>query len=318
MDAKLPKSPTPDLPRPTLRPFSPRVRVPDIIGRIKDNLNTLSPAERKVAAAVLADVRLAVEDSNATLAARAGVSEPSVTRFCRAIGCNGVRDFKLKLAQSLVVGELYLNADAAPDAPDADAPVFWAPILADARAALREVERQLSPAAVLAAAEAIARAGQVVTFGLGGSAAPLAQETQHRLFRYGVRAICCTDPYIMRMTAATLRPDDVVIAISASGKTAELIEAAELARGYGATTIAVTAMASPLAAAVEHPLSVAIAESPDTLTPTAARFAYLAIIDLLSAAAGYALGPSARESLRRIKYTALNHRTGNVLEPLGD
>src|SRR5690606_32155373 len=116
-----------------------RARVPDILGLIKDRLMTLTRAERRVGAAVLADVRLAVEDSSATLAARAGVSEPSVTRFCRAIGCNGVRDFKLRLAQSLVVGELYLNADAAPDAVDAEAPIFWAPVLAEARDAMREV-----------------------------------------------------------------------------------------------------------------------------------------------------------------------------------
>lgn len=191
-------------------------------------------------------------------------------------------------------------------------------IFGEARQALREVERQLAPARIAAAAEAVATAHQVVTFGLGGSAAPLAQETQHRLFRYGIGVTCCTDPYIMRMTAATLKPSDVVIAVSASGKTTELIEAVALARGYGATTIAVTAAASPLSEVVDHPLSVAIAEYPDTLTPTAARFAYLVIIDLLSAATGYALGPEARENLRRIKYTALSHRAGSILEPLGD
>lgn len=299
----------------------PDRRVPDIIGRIKDALATLSPAERRVAAAVLSDVRQAVEESGAALAVRAEVSEPSVTRFCRTIGCDGVRDFKLKLAQSLVVGELYLYSDAAApgsEVPDAQTPVFWGTVLGDAYAALREVERQVAPAAVLAAAADIATAGQVVTFGLGGSAAPLALETQHRLFRYGVRTACCTDPYLMRMTAATLHAKDVVIAISASGKTAELIEAVELARGYGATTIAITAMASPLIKSVQHPLGVVIPENSNTLTPTAARFAYLAIIDLLSAATGYALGPASRENLRRIKYAALNHRNGNILEPLGD
>jgi DNA-binding MurR/RpiR family transcriptional regulator len=308
----------PDRPAKPHRAVSSGARIPDIVGRIRDTLPLFSPAERKVAVAVLGNVRQAVDDSNAALAARAGVSEPSFTRFCRTIGCDGVRDFKLKLAQSLVVGEAYLNADAAPGRPESDSPAFWSLILGDAHAALREVERQLSPTAVLAAADAIAGAAQVVAFGLGGSAAPLAQETQHRLFRYGVRATCCADPYLIRMTAATLRAEDVVIAISASGKTAELIEAVELARGYGATTIAITATASPLADAAQHRLGVAIAENHDTLTPTAARFAYLAVIDLLSAATGYSLGPEARESLRRIKYAALNHRAGNILEPLGD
>ncbi|TNF19006.1 MAG: MurR/RpiR family transcriptional regulator [Rhodobacteraceae bacterium] len=296
----------------------PHGQVVDILGRIKDRLNSLSPAERKVGTAVLMDVPHAVEDSIADLAQRAGVSEPSVTRFCRAIGCQGVRDFKLKLAQSLVVGELYLNADAAPDAADSDAPAYWGPVLSEAHGALREVERQLSPAAVQRAAEAVARARQVVTFGLGGSAAILAEEAQFRLFRYGVNVACCPEAYFMRMTAATLGAEDVVLAISASGKTAELIEAVNLAGGYGATTIAITATASPLASAVDHPLTVAIAETHDTLTPTSARFAYLAVVDLLSAATGYTLGPKARESLRRIKYAALNHRSGNILEPLGD
>src|SRR6056297_949808 len=75
----------------------------DVLARIKDLMGTLSPAERKVGAAILSDVRRAVDESIASLALRAGVSEPSVTRFCRAIGCQGVRDFKLRLAQSLVV-----------------------------------------------------------------------------------------------------------------------------------------------------------------------------------------------------------------------
>lgn len=293
-------------------------QVIDILGRIKDQLNTLSPAERKVGSAVLKDVPHAVEDSIASLAQRAGVSEPTVTRFCRAIGCLGVRDFKLKLAQSLVVGDVYLNADTMPDAADPDAPAYWAPILSDARGAIREVERQLAPAKVQAAAEAIVAAKQVVTFGLGGSGSILAEETQSRMVRYGVNITCCREAYFMRMTAATLGPGIVVLAISASGKTEELIDAVNLARGYGATTIAITTTASPLSEAVDHALTVAVAETQDTLTPTSLRFAYLAIIDLLSAATGYTLGPKARESLRRVKYVSLKHRSGNILEPLGD
>lgn len=293
-------------------------RGPDIIAVIKDGFEALRPAERRVAEAVLADLRGAVAETNGELARRAGVSEPSVTRFCRAVGCEGVRDFKLKLAQSLVVGDLYLDATDPPMAEGEDAPPFWGPVLHEARRALREVERQLAPAEILAVAEAVAGARRVATFGLGGSASPLAVETQHRLFRYGVPITAVTDPYVMRMTAASLRPQDVVIAVSASGKTREVIEAVELARHYRACTIAVTAARSPLAAAVELPLVVDIAEYPDTLLPTAARFAYLAIIDLLAAATGYRMGSAARENLRRIKYAVLNHREGQVLEPLGD
>lgn len=290
----------------------------DVLGRIKDQLGALSPAERKVGATVLADVSRAAEESIAKLARRAEVSEPTVTRFCRAIGCNGLREFKFRLAQSLVVGEIYLDAEGVPVHDDADVPAFWTPVLTDAHNAVREVERQISPDAILVAAEAIANARQVVTFGLGGSAAILAEEARFRLFRYGVNISCCPEAYFMRMTAATLAPNDVVLAISGSGKTAELIEAVGLARDYGATTIAIAPKATPLAEAVDLPLAVSVAETRDTLTPTSLRYAYLVAIDLLSAATGYKMGPRARESLRRIKYAALRHRASNVLEPLGD
>ena len=65
-------------------------------------------------------------------------------------------------------------------------------------------------------------------------------------------------------------------------------------------------------------LTVDIPEFPDPLKPTASRYAFLAIIDLVSSAVGTRLDPDARETLRRIKYTVLNHRKGKVLEPLGD
>ena len=81
----------------------------DLISRIKDLRGDLRPAEARVADVVLDDVEFAVRASNGKLAQAAGVSEPTVTRFCRTLGCDGVRDFKLKLAQSLVVGAIYFR-----------------------------------------------------------------------------------------------------------------------------------------------------------------------------------------------------------------
>src|SRR5262245_46562040 len=92
--------------------------VPDILSQIKDSYAELRPAERRVADVVLDDVAFSVDASNTEIARRADVSEPTVTRFCRAIGCEGVRDFKLKLAQSVVVGRMYLAAAQPPASAD--------------------------------------------------------------------------------------------------------------------------------------------------------------------------------------------------------
>lgn len=291
--------------------------IPDILSIIKDSYGELRPAERRVADVVLADVTFAVDASNAEIARRAQASEPTVTRFCRAIGCDGVRDFKLKLAQSVVVGRLYL-APGEPAPPTTDGSPLWSIVFGEARNAIAAVERSIDPRDIIKAAELVAGAHQVVIFGLGGSSTALAQETQNRLFRYGVVAIAHSDPYVLKMTAATLKPNDLVIAISGTGRTREVIEGVELAKHYRARTIGITAPDSELAAICDVKLTVEIPEFPDPLKPTASRYAFLLIIDLLSSAVGYRLDPSARETLRRIKYTVLSHRKGKVLEPLGD
>src|SRR6187431_1627295 len=109
--------------------------IPDILSQIKDSYGELRPAERRVADVVLADVTFSVDASNAEIARRAEVSEPTVTRFCRAIGCDGVRDFKLKLAQSVVVGRLYL-APLPPPEPSENGSPLWNVVFGEARNAL--------------------------------------------------------------------------------------------------------------------------------------------------------------------------------------
>lgn len=291
--------------------------IPDILSQIRDSYAELRPSERRVADLVLSDVTFCVDASNADIARRADVSEPTVTRFCRAIGCEGVRDFKLKLAQSVVVGRLYLSPVPVRE-PGEDGSPLWNTVFAEARNALALVERGVDPAAIVKAAELVAGAHQVVVFGLGGSSTALAQETQNRLFRYGVVVSAHSDPYIMKMMASALKPNDVVIAISGTGRTREVIEAVATARHYRAKAIAVTAPESPLATEADLSLTVDVPEYPDALKPTASRYAFLAIIDLVSTAVGYRLDPAARETLRRIKYTVVTHRKGKESEPLGD
>lgn len=313
---------TDPLPEPSARPEDTGTpdyanTVPDILSRIKDSYGELRPSERRVADVVLADVTFAVDASNADIARKADVSEPTVTRFCRAIGCDGVRDFKLKLAQSVVVGRFYLSRNP-PSDPGENGSPLWSVVFGEARNALSAVEHSIDPEDIQRAAELVAVAPQVVVFGLGGSSTALALETQNRLFRYGVIVSAHSDPYYMKMTASTLKPGDLVIAISGTGRTREVVEATIVARHYRASAIAITAPDSDLAAVADLALCVNVPELQDVLKPSASRYAFLVIIDLLSTAVGYRLEPHARETLRRIKYTILNHRKGKVLEPLGD
>jgi len=297
---------------------TPKVRpVDDIISRLKEARAGLRPAEQRVADAVLSDVDYAVHASNAELAQRANVSEPTVTRFCRTIGCDGVRDFKLRLAQSLVVGNMYFKQP--PRMPDSGALLpYWSSVFDHVREAINQAERQIDPQQIRAAVEMLATARRVFVFGVGGGSTAIAQDTQYRLFRYGIAVTAYHDAHLMRMVSATLGADDVVIAISATGRSPEMLESVAVARQYHARVIALTNPSSDLAAIANIVLGLDIAEISDVLKPTASRFAHLVVIDLLATGVGYRLGRDAQETLRRIKYNLLNFRDGDILEPLGD
>lgn len=291
------------------------VQVDDLISRIKAMHSGLRPAERRVADVVLNDIESAVRASNSQLAHAANVSEPTVTRFCRALGCEGVRDFKLRLAQSLVAGSMASQERVEPEASRLP---YWSAVFSQARNAIRLAERQLDESEVSRAIECISKAGRVFIFGLGGGSTSLAQDMQYRLFRFGISVTAYSDSYLMRMVVATVRPGDVVIMISATGRTRELIEAVSIARNYEARVVAITRPNSELAEVADIALTVEVPEIVNVLKPTASRFAFLSVIDLVATGVAYQLEPEGQETWRRVKLNLMSMREGDVLEPLGD
>lgn len=289
----------------------------DVISVIKQAAPNLRPSERRVAEAVLADVNFALHSANGELARRAGVSEPTVTRFSRAIGCAGVRELKVKLAQSLVVGRIYLE-EPSYVGDNHGKPTLWQIILEDIHRAINTAERQLVVADFERAAEAIASCGKLVTFGVGGGSTMAANEAMNRFFRLGIAVSNYSDGQLMRMVAATLGKRDVVLAISTTGKPREIVDAAAIAREYGTTVVAITKPNSPLAMVADIPLGLYVPETPNALKPTAARFAFLAAIDLLAALTAYRSPRETQERMRRIKYALVNLGDGDADGPLGD
>ena len=77
-----------------------------MLDRITASLPSLAPAEQRVAKLVLTDPRTFARLPVRELAERAHVSKPTVVRFCRSMGYDGLADFKLKLAGSVSEGIL--------------------------------------------------------------------------------------------------------------------------------------------------------------------------------------------------------------------
>src|ERR1700740_3265987 len=81
----------------------------DPLARIRAVAHELPEAQQRVGHAVLLDPDWAVRAAVEEIARRAQVSAPTVVRFCRTLGYEGLSDFKLQLAQRLAVGTPYLH-----------------------------------------------------------------------------------------------------------------------------------------------------------------------------------------------------------------
>jgi DNA-binding MurR/RpiR family transcriptional regulator len=289
----------------------------DIIATIRQAMPALRPAEQRVASAILADVGFAVHSSSADLAHQAGVSEPTITRFSRTVGCKGLRDLKVKLAQSMVVGRIYLESPPHVGT-DLAQPAMWRSVFAEIRRAISSVEEQLGRDKVEEAAAMISACGKLAAFGVGGGSTVAVTEIDHRFFRLGVAVSHSSDPHLMRMIASTLGKSDVVIAVSTTGNAVDVIEAASIAKRYGARVIAITKPKSRLALLADIALCIYVPEAADALKPTASRYALLATVDLLAAATAYSRPRESQDRMRRIKLELLRSTNGNADEPLGD
>lgn len=284
----------------------------DILTRIGQRIAELRPAEQKIAQTVLSDIATAASCSIQMLAERAEVSEASVTRFAKAIGCRDVRELKLQLAQAAAIGQRFL--DDSKDAPPSSADN----ILSDIMNTLETHRALVPPEAIQSAASALLSARLILAFGMGGGSTTMADEVRYRLARLGRPISTYHDAVLQRMAAATLSPDDVVIVFSATGQVPEVIVSADIAREYGAKLITVTAIGSPLAALADILLPIQTMETDFIFKPSASRYAMLMTIDLLATEVALQQIDHSKELLRRIKFVLDAHRSGNDRQPLGD
>jgi RpiR family transcriptional regulator, carbohydrate utilization regulator len=276
----------------------------NLLLRINEALRYLSKAERKVAEVVLAQPQGIINMSIAELSQRAQVSEPTVVRFCRSIGCDGFQDFKVELAQSLAAGVSYLdlNIKLEDDAHAYTQKVFDATI-----STLIGVRNQLDGASIERAVDALSRARKIEFYGFVASGA-VAIDAQHKFFHFAVPCVAYTDLHMQLMSAAALGPDDVVIAISHTGRTKELIASVRLARHSGATVIGVTAPKSPLAELCSLVIGVEVPENTDVYMPAMSRIAHLLVIDVLAVGVALRGGTRMAERLRKMKVALQGRR----------
>jgi RpiR family carbohydrate utilization transcriptional regulator len=270
-----------------------------MLDRIKASMPSLAPAEQRVARLVLGDPRAFATLPVSELAVRAHVSKPTVVRFCRSMGYDGLSDFKLKLAGSVSEGVPFIHRSVDPDDKTGDVLVK---VIDNAVAAFLKYRNDASTFAVEKAAEALAgtyNTGRRIEFYGAGNSGVVALDAQHKFFRLGINTISYSDGHMQVMSATLLGPGDCVVVVSNSGRTRDLMDACDIARRNGATTIVITATGSPLATAGHIHLAADHPEGYDRYSPMVSRLLHLMIIDVLATTVALRIGGGRLQPLLR-------------------
>lgn len=286
----------------------------DLFHALSDEEGHRSGHDRTLAQIVLEDVDFAVHSSIGELAARAGVSPPTVTRFCRRVGCAGFADFKLQLARMSYVGVRYLR----PEVPTSTPAEVAEDIVTKAQKALFQFHEQLDLAAIERAAHVLRAADFILAFGSGGGSSMISNELHNRLFRLGCRIHSSNDRAMDLMLSAASVPGTAAIVSSMTGRTADLVHCLDLLRRQGLPTIALTQGGSPVAGAADVTIAIDLPEGKNIFRPTSTRYAFLAAIDILANLVAYADRQRAMVTLRRIKEELVRNRDGDDRQLLGD
>nr|WP_217343835.1 SIS domain-containing protein [Noviherbaspirillum sp. L7-7A]MBV0877920.1 SIS domain-containing protein [Noviherbaspirillum sp. L7-7A] len=264
-----------------------------LLDAIRTQMDALSKSERKVAMAVLDNPQLTISENITALARTAQVSEPTVVRFCRAVGCDGWHEFKLKLAQGLALApsgrdETPLQDDLAED--------LVSKICGRSVNTLLDLRNTLDPQAVQRALDILAAAAKIEFYGQGSSGL-VAADAQHKFFRSGVPTVAYSDPHIHAISAALLEAGDAVVAISQRGGSTALLHSVQLARRAGADVIVIAPSGTPLAALATVLLPVDLPVDTDPYRPITARLAHLVVIDILAVGLALRRGPDFRRRM---------------------
>lgn len=272
-----------------------------MLDRIKASLSSLAPAEQRVGTLVLTDPRAFANLPVSELASRANVSKPTVVRFCRSMGYDGLSDFKLKLAGSVSEGVPFIHRSV--DADDKTSDVL-VKVIDNTVAAFLKYRNDASTTSLEKAVVALAathKTGRRVEFFGVGNSGIVALDAQHKFFRLGITSIAYSDGHMQVMSASLMGPGDCVVVISNSGRTRDLMDAADIARKNGATTIVITASGSPLAAAGHIHLSADHPEGYDRYSPMVSRLLHLMVIDVLATCVALRIGSSLQPLLQEMK-----------------
>lgn len=253
--------------------------LPHGVLRINSYMEQLKPAEKKVAKYILNNREEVIHLSITKLAREAGVSEATVVKFCQHIGYSGYQELKIMLAQADKKGQqdrIYGEIEAEDNVEEIINKIFQ---IYDQ--SLHNTKKLFNNNDISKAIQTVIESNRIYFFGFGASGI-VAKDSELKFKRINYVAEALLDNHKQKTIASLLTEKDLVIAISDSGRTKELMESLEIAKNAGAKIIAITSnMGSPVTQISDIILLTSSKETPFRGSALASRMAQLAVIDVL-------------------------------------
>jgi RpiR family carbohydrate utilization transcriptional regulator len=269
----------------------------NVLELILVRLPELRKSDRRVAEHILSNPQAALAATVAETARQAGVSEPTVMRFCAALGFDGFQDFKLKLAHSVALGvpatQSVLDATDTPQA-------LTDKVFDYTMTSLDWARSQLDHEAVARAIDLLTAAKRIEFFGFGASWI-VAADAQQKFPLFGVPCGVHTDSHQQFIAAAMMQPGDVAVAISNTGQTTSLLDVIRTTREMGATVIGISGRAGRMSRLCDLLLVIETLENTDIYTPTISRLAALVLVDILAVGVAMRRGGEHQQRLAGMK-----------------
>lgn len=244
----------------------------DVFSAIHRLYPSMPPKEQKIADLVIRHGGELQNINITVLAARAGVSAGTVTRFCKSIGCDSFASLKLELSRACSTQEEPGPGDDVFE----NAYRYYSTIidhtnrLMDHRLLYRVKE------------EIVSTPGRICLYGIGSSGLT-AGEFALRLLRMGMNVQAITDSHLMLINSELLTANDLAFAVSISGETREVVRAAAVAKAAGCRVISMTSdVQSSLAATSDLCFPIVNTEHFEQMNFNNSQFSAMYVLDMLT------------------------------------
>ena len=256
-----------------------------ILLKIKEIYEELDVNERKIADYMLNDLDKIIELPIRLLSEESGASQAAWVRFCKMIGYSGLKDLKrdyILNVRGQVKSDLkemeqtYTDIQGYEKIEDIIANVSYLN-----QKSIEDTRLILDANALQAAADAISQAKRVAILGMGASAL-VAQDAAYKFLRIGVNSLASLDFHMQLTSTSLLDSEDIVIIISYSVRTKEMVECLDIAKSRGCKTICITKYGkNPISNMSDIVLSLSAAEIEKRSGAMGSRIAQLNVIDIL-------------------------------------